>query len=287
MKPSIVVLTNLTPGAEHAARYAALLASPLQARLHLLYLYHSPALDPELATITTFPAYRSQAQTLGSLEALARTLPAEAQALVSVDNPYAALEEAEHCYQPLLLVAGLSLEQDVLDRFLHNQLVPALRATRRPVLLVPETAPVAGRPRRVLLAVDAEPFTLNAASRALEPLLDAWPAHFIVTHALGQREAQAYPGQRALAHVRASRLLPPTATPELYEQQQLPPAAGVLQAIQDVQADLLVLIARPRSFLGQLFHRSVTAQVLRRSRVPVLLLPAEAPELPAWLPTLT
>ena len=65
------------------------------------------------------------------------------------------------------------------------------------------------------------------------------------------------------------------------------PAAGVLQAIIDTQADMLVHIARPRSFLGRLFHESVTAEVLRHSMVPMLLLPARSPAQPAWMPSMT
>lgn len=37
-----------------------------------------------------------------------------------------------------------------------------------------------------------------------------------------------------------------------------------------------MLISRPHSFLEHLFHSSVTAQVLRLSPVPMLLLPATA-----------
>jgi nucleotide-binding universal stress UspA family protein len=38
---------------------------------------------------------------------------------------------------------------------------------------------------------------------------------------------------------------------------------------------MVVLIARPRSLLCDLFHGSVTAHVLLHSPVPVLVLPAE------------
>lgn len=61
-------------------------------------------------------------------------------------------------------------------------------------------------------------------------------------------------------------------------------AAGLLRALADTQADLLVLIARPHSFLGRMFYHSVTAEVLRRSPVAVLLVPAQAPEMPGWIP---
>ena len=149
-----------------------------------------------------------------------------------------------------------------------------LRATLRPVLLVPAAATAAAPPRRVLVAVDGEPFALAAASRNLVELLGSWAAAYTVAHIDLNSKLLGTSGQLALADVRASQLLPPATPLELYEASDQAPAAGVLQAAADTQADLLVLIARPRSFLGELFHRSVTAEVLRHSRVPVLLLPA-------------
>jgi nucleotide-binding universal stress UspA family protein len=53
----------------------------------------------------------------------------------------------------------------------------------------------------------------------------------------------------------------------------LSPAAGLLEALVDTQADLLLVVARSRTYLGELFHRSVTAQVLGNCTVPVLVLP--------------
>ena len=160
-----------------------------------------------------------------------------------------------------------------------------LRATHQPLLLVPEKhCPAApGKPRRVLLALDAEPFRLNAAAQALGPLLTAWQAAFTVAHVVTGREPEARPGRMARADARASGLLPPDAPLWLYQESYAKPATGVLQAIADTHADVVVLLARPRNFLGRLFHRSVTAQVLRHSPVPVLLVPAEPPELPSWM----
>ncbi|QKG55198.1 hypothetical protein GKZ68_00650 [Hymenobacter sp. BRD128] len=39
---------------------------------------------------------------------------------------------------------------------------------------------------------------------------------------------------------------------------------------------ILVLVARPHTLFGSLCHRSVTAQVLRVSPIPVLVRPVEA-----------
>ncbi|MBC7447444.1 MAG: universal stress protein [Hymenobacteraceae bacterium] len=128
----------------------------------------------------------------------------------------------------------------------------------------------------MLVAVDADAFTLNAATRALTPLLGAWSAAYSVVHVTARDDSPGLQGQLALNHLRASGLLPATVPLELYEAPSVEPAAGVLATLDDTRADLLVLIARPRSFLGQLFHRSVTAHILRGCWVPVLLLPAEA-----------
>lgn len=49
---------------------------------------------------------------------------------------------------------------------------------------------------------------------------------------------------------------------------------GVLQEAAGQQADMLVVIARHHSLIIGLFHRSVTAQLLRESAIPVLVLPA-------------
>jgi nucleotide-binding universal stress UspA family protein len=284
MFPSLLVLMNLTEPAEQTARYAGLLGAPLHARLVLLHLYHNPVLDPELITVTTAQAYRSQAETSVALHELATRLTIPASVEVSAWAASEAIDEAVQRHQPLLLAMGLSPEQEVLDHLLHNQALPMLRATHRPLLLVPASATAWRQPRRVALAVDAEEFTPNAATRALTPLLAAWGASFTVVHVAAAAKCEAFVGQRALGAVRQSALLPPDTAPVLYESKLMPAAAGILQALDDLQADLLVLIARPRSFLGRLFHHSVVAQVLRHTQRPVLLLPVEAPPQPGWLP---
>ena len=283
MNPSILVLANLSEAAAQAARYAAVLGAPIRTHLALLNLYHDAVLDPELVTVTTAHAYRNQAETAAALRALARSLPAPAEVTVSSDSLLDAVQAAVRRHQPLLLAMGLSTEHDWLDGVLLNQALPVLQATHRPLLLVPETAGApAHLPRRVLIAADAEPFKLNAASHCLAALFEAWQAAYTVAHITSPQELRSFPGHLLLRAARTHWLLPATAPLALYAQPAASPAAGLLRALEDTQADLLVLVTRPRSFLGQLFHHSVTAQVLRRSRVPVLLLPSEAPPHANW-----
>ena len=279
MNPSLLVLADLLPAAERAAQYAALLGTPLHAHVHLLHFYQDPVLELELAGVTSAQLNRSQAETAAVLGAVAQRLPASADVTISVAPMPEVIAEAVRVRHPLLLVMGLSTEHIVLDHWLHNQLLPVLRATQQPLLLVPEAA--ATRPlRRVVLAVDAEPFTLKSSAVQVATLFEAWPAAaYTVANIRSRHEQPAFSGEMALAEVRASGLLPPAATLDLYEHRHFSAVTGIIQALEDTHADLLVLIARPRSFLGRLFHSSVTAQVLRLSPVPVLVLPtiAKAP----------
>jgi nucleotide-binding universal stress UspA family protein len=279
MNPALLVLANLPEAAAHTARYTAALGQPLGLRLALLHCTLYPTLlEPELVGAVAAQLDRSEAQTLTALRALASRLPvpaevAEAGGLLE-DDVAAAIRR----YQPLLLAMSLGPRQGLLDELLRSQVLPVLRATGRPVLLVPAaTAATAGPPavpRRVLLAVDGEPFGLAAASRNLGGLLGSWAAAYTVAHIDRHSALLGTSGRQARADVRASQLLPPATPLALYEVADAAPAAGILQAIADTQADMLLLIARPRSFWSELFHHSVTAAVLRHCPVPVLLLPA-------------
>ncbi len=276
MNPTILVLTDLSDTAEQTAQYAAALGAPLHAGLVLLHLYPDYVLDPELSTVTPAQDIRDRAEIAATLREVIRRLPVPAEGEVASGAAFDSVEKVVRRCQPLLLAVGLNTEDTWLDHWLSNHLLPVLNATHRPLLLVPAAITVVRAPRRVLVAVDADAFTLNAATQALTPLLSAWSAAYEVVHVTTPDDQHGLQGPLALTHLRASGLLPATVPLELYEAPCVEPATGVLETLDATRADLLVLIARPRSFLGQLFHRSVTAQILRRCRVPVLLLPAEA-----------
>ena len=246
MNPSIVVLTNLSEAAEKTARYAAVLGAPLHGHVTLLHFYHDPLmLAPELAVVAVTQTDRSYADAAVKMQALAQRLPGTAEVTMSALPISDAVAEAVQRYHPLLLAMGLSPEHDFLDELLHNQVLPILRATHQPLLLVPEAAPAPLVPRRVLLALDVEPFKLNAAAKKLAPLLAAWQAAYTVTHVVDGHEPVTPPRRLALTDVRASGVVPPEAPLQLYQEPDATAADGIMQALADTQADLVVLIARP------------------------------------------
>lgn len=63
-------------------------------------------------------------------------------------------------------------------------------------------------------------------------------------------------------------------TPELRGYEDRNSGVGLLAAMDDAQVDMVV-VACPRSYLGEMFHQSVTALLLAHCLVPVLVLPTE------------
>ncbi|QDA61025.1 universal stress protein [Hymenobacter jejuensis] len=274
MKPSFLVISDLLDVTQRAAAWAARLAAPAGAQLVLLHVETMPVIDPTSGMMVTPVMYLSPTQEINdALTELAQQLPVETTVEVWGGVLSAVLPEMIARYQPELLVLGLNEEHDVLDRLLLNQALPSLRDTRLPLLLVPAATSNPTLPHRVALAVDGEPFHLSKQAEALKPILSAWAAEYSVIHVARASSAPEKEMRQALASVQMSGLLPAVPNECAHEVRHASPATGVLRAVAEMQADLLVLIARPRSFLSALFHHSVTAEVARRSSVPMLVLP--------------
>jgi len=267
MSFSLIVLTSFYEAAHQAVPYADALASTLGGRLVLLHVNRVSAFDPY---VFVDEAWRRQelgrgADTMALLTRLAGQLksPATVEQATDLVPDVARALAARHA--PALFVLGRP-----------DPALELLRAAQLPVLLVPIGTPVPALPLRVLVAADREDFALTGSAAGAQELLRALGA--VVTVAYASEVEDDEGAAAALRAVRRSGLAAGLPEPDLRGYQYERPADGVLAAIADTRADLVVVLARPRSYLGELFHRSVTAAVASRSPVPVLVVPvAEVP----------
>lgn len=272
---NLVVLTNLSPAAEHARRYAARLAGPLGARVVLLHVYQPPVPPAETGLAQSSAAYYDREQTEYALRGIAADMLVPTVVEV-VDGSFGeALEAAVARYRPLLLVLGLTTTNGYLDALLANRALPLLRHSPYPALLVPESAALLP-PRRVVIGVDGEPFGLmEPAAGVFRELLHTWQAAPTLAYVTTPESSRSR--NEVLRTVQRGGLLPEETELEFCQPLAEAAEAGLLATTTACEANLLVLLARRRSFLGQLFHRSVTARVLRQAQLPVLLLPVAEP----------
>ena len=274
MTTSLLILTDFFQASNRALDYATNLALPLGARLVLLHIRRDSVLDPEMFT-GRLSNLDSEATNI-ALSSIANDLPVPVPVVVEVGHGRVAdaVADAVSRHQPTLVVLGRPDTEGTPDELVSTTALDLLRNTPYPMLVVPHNVHTTHAPRRVLLAVDGEVFTLGRYAGAMRHLLDALQAEVTVLH-IEKHAGPMATTAGALASVEATGLTMGLPQPIRTLSVIAPtPAEAILQAAHPTDYDLVVLIARPRSFLGELFHHSVTAQVLLHSTVPVLVLPA-------------
>ena len=274
MMPSLVVLTDFFAVTNRALSYAAGLAVPLNAQLVLLHARYDGLPVPEgFGDRHTPQGERKTDQALLHLAA-AQTVPTEVD--VAEGKLPEAVTEAVRRHHPLLVVLGRPSAATEPAEWLTSAVMDLLRHAPHPLLLVPAVGWDAFPPRRFLLAVDGQPFTFNDADHqeVLSRLLQASHATLDAVYVTDDEHARPGAGT-VLETVRANDLVSTFAESRLHEVYHASVVAGVQEEAARQEADVLVVVVRRHSLLGSLFHRSVTAQLIQESAIPVLLLPAE------------
>lgn len=271
MASPLVVLTDFYAVTNRALSYAAALAVPLKADLVLLHARHGELLAP--ANHSPFPSISEDA-TDHALQTLAAGQPVPTQVDVSEQGLAEAVGAAVRRHHPLLLVLGRPGGADTPADTMTSTAMDLLSTVPYPLLLVPAPGWEAFPPRRLLLAVDGEPFTLRQHQDVLRQLLHVADGALAMVRVTNDSHPRlgAEAVLRTVAANDLTEALPPS---QLYEVYNHSVVGGVLAEAARQDADLLVVVARHHSLLGSLFHRSVTAQLIERSSIPVLVLPAE------------
>ena len=281
MKPNFVVLTDFSPASERARAYAAVLAAPLGAELHLVHVFLPSPTATEYGMVLPSLDEGYVQETRRSLQRVAEALPVSTTVELIETSWYEAVEQAVHQHQPLLLVAGLTATHGQLDEWLSNRALPLAYRTGYPLLLVPEHLPDAALhlPERLALAVEDRPFRLAPAATAVAPLLDILGLD-VVTVSVLPVEATSAGGWQGLRAARRCGLAAAMPASRLHTVISDLPAAGILQAATELPADMVGLLDQGHGWVHKLFNGSVIDYVLRHALVPVLLLSAEltAPE---------
>ena len=274
MTPSLVVLTDFFAVTNRALSYAAGLAVPLNAQLVLLHVRYDGM--PAPAGFNSRYSTQGERQTERALLKLAaeQTVPTE----VDVAEGFLpeALTEAVRRHHPLFMVLARPSDATAPAELFTSVVMDLLRHAPHPLLVVPTAGWDAFPPRRLLMAVDGQPFAFadQDHQEVLSRLLHATQATLDVVHVTDDGQARPDDGA-VLATVRANDLVNAFAESRLHEVYNPTIAGGVLEEAARQEADMLVLVARHHTLLGSLFHASITARLIQESPLPVLILPAE------------
>jgi nucleotide-binding universal stress UspA family protein len=273
MAPALLILTDFFRAADQALDYATNLAAPLGARLVLLHVRRDSLLDPE--RFTGVLSNLSQEATNLAMNRVAHDLAVPVVVEVGHGRVADVVADAVSRHHPLLVVLGRPDYAETPNELVHTTSLDILRTSPYPLLVVPTAVATTALPRRVLLALDGEAFTLGKYAGMARNLLNALGAELTVLHVAAHPRSQDRAAE-VLESVRCTGLAIDLPQPVRYRSSAAEePAEGIRQVAQPADYDLVVVLARPRSFWGELFHQSVTAQVLLHSAIPVLVLPTE------------
>ena len=275
MQPTLVVLTDFSPAGDRACAYAAALAAPLGAALHLVHVFSMPYTSPRMAVAMHEAIAEHVQEDSWLLQQKASELPLPATTQVVEADWAGAVAQILAGYQPLLLVAGLTATDGPFNEWLSNRPLPLAHQTGYPLLLVPENLPLADQhpPRRLLLAVEDRSFQLSPEAQLLKPQFDILGCQaFVATIVSPDKPTD---GQAGLRAARQCGLASALAQAELRKVVDARPASGIWLAADELEADLVVLLDQGHGWAHKVFSGSVIADVIRYSQVPVLLLAAQ------------
>ena len=273
MSLNLIVLTSFYPAAQQALHYADQLATALGGRLVLLHVNRASLYDPYVFVGENWRREElvGEADTAALLARLTGQLHAPATLELATDLLPNVAHDLVARYEPALFLLGRPAPENASPEQLSATTLELLRAAQLPVLLVPLGTAAAVPPQRVLVAADDEECTLPDSAAGVHQLLRAPGVALTVAHTSTVEDDEGCArALRAVQHCGLTAGRPETA---LRGYQSDSPAEGILTAIHDTAADLVVVLARRRSYFGELFHRSVTAQVGSQSPVPVLVVP--------------
>ncbi|MFD1875119.1 universal stress protein [Hymenobacter bucti] len=274
MPPALVVLTDFSPAGDRACAYAAALAAPLGAALHLVHVFSMPFTSPRMAVAMHEAIAEHVQEDSWLLQQKASELPLPATTQIIEADWAGAVAQVVAEYHPLLLVAGLTATDGPFDEWQSNRPLPLAHQTGYPLLLVPENLPLAAQhpPRRLLLAVEDRAFQLSPEAQSLGPRLDILGCQAFVATVVSPDAPPA--GQAGLRAAQQCGLAAALTKAKLRQVVDAQPAAGIWQAADEVEADLVVLPDQGHGWAHKVFSGSVIADVVRYSQVPVLLLAA-------------
>ena len=272
MTPSIVVFTDFSAAAERARSYAAVLAVCLAAQVHLLHIYppvpKKAGEDPETHARDVSENRRLLVQVAADMLGSATATTVEADWDEAVSNII-------RLHQPLLLVAGLTATDSPPNEWSSTRILPLAYQTGYPLLLVPEHLPNAAlRPPHCLaLAIRDRPFQLAPKATVVAGLLNALRIVAVPVTVFPSEAATS--GEQGLRSAQECELTATLYRSSLHRVVGERLAQGILQAVHELSADMLTLLDPGHGWVYNLFNDNTIEQVLRHTRVPVLLLSAE------------
>jgi len=280
---TILVLTDFSSRAEHAAEYAMLIAAKANAKILLYNSYFIPQVIP---AVTYSAPYYEDASIIEkeNLLQLARTVdrlkkkfiethkinPPEIQVRNGAGNLADNLQKITKAIKFWMIVMGDKSEEGAFSRFVFGSDTYAIiDEAVCPVLLIPEKYKI--KPvQKIALATDFE-HSEQKAFTFLPELADIWKSEILVVHILSTEISAK---EKVKNFDSYKKLIAKTSTQNIsyVDVRADNIVTGLEKFAKNKTIDILAILHRKRAFIDQIFHKSISKELLEFHRIPLLVL---------------
>ena len=270
---TVVITTDYSDFAKHAARYGLRFGQSLGADRFILYhAFEVPTIMAEVP-VSEWEHQKEYKESIEKLEELKAYISAYAHPETKIDivanslNLLAGIERLTGVNNASLVVAGSSGKSNFAKFFLGTSTKVLMKSLSTPLLIVPPDIDF-GNIDRIVFACDIKHALKTTPVQLLKHMTENLEARLSVVNV----EPENKPAEADMVKVQEDlqKLLAGVPT-DIHFIRDRNPAEGILHFSQKNEAKLVVAVARSYSFLEKVFHRSVTQKLSEVSEVPLLI----------------
>jgi nucleotide-binding universal stress UspA family protein len=271
MKNTILLLTDFSQNARNAIYYALSAFHPEDYQYILLHCY--PRIHTT-ADVNISLSEKMRQESYASLEAEADVIRNHTGLSVQFEKMayLGFLNEAVNYVakekHPDLVVMGTKGETGLPAMLLGSHASSLIKATNIPLLIVPEDATFKGL-KNIVLAADLKTLTKPEHLEPLSELADMFDSKLTVVNVIKDETHNAVDDLEEAAILQKQFPENKIVFRHVYDHSV---EHGIAQYVHDHPSDLLVVVERSRSFIVDLFHKSVSKNLALHAETPLLIL---------------
>jgi nucleotide-binding universal stress UspA family protein len=271
MKP-ILIATDYSPAALHAADYAAQLALATHTPLILFHSWSLPALDGGVV-VGAFPVADFEKTAQEAIENEANRIEKKwGIKVTSIQSVGFAVEEIENCCRACdvgLVVMGMR-QTDSIERAFGSVVTAFIKRDAFPLLVIPEKVKFK-LPEKILLAADLNKKSEWKELDLLKELSTAFYSGIHILNVVPQELHAVVTMGNETGHKLETTL---KKYPHSWHYEEAGDIVdGIYKTANEITAQWIAVVHRHLNWLQRIFNRSTTRQLAFATNIPLLILP--------------
>ncbi len=275
----VLLPTDYSKNADNAIKYALDFfgGKIYPAKVEFLIIHSRPLASPTVQPLTSYVLGNEFYGDLEDAEKQLKTIcekyhkynpKAAIRSLLLTGAPSVAINEIAKEEAIDLIVMGTQGKGKIEKMIMGETAYQVAQGAPCPVLVVPENM-TANPIHKIVFATDFRNLEKKKMLNPLKDILIAYQAELMTLHIYPEKETEF--SEKDAMNNRLQKFFKTSKYKHFFFEYNRP-AEGIAEFVNGYRADLLALVGKERSFFANLFHKSVTKQLLDHTAIPILIL---------------